>query len=129
MGSNRDDFQRPASLFSFELLKIVFLSGAISFPLNVLGAIYFLHPYKTLVYLSKQEGKIGIANIYFGSCLWGIFSGCIIYFFVNVFGKFLSEIISNDIAIQYVVVYFLLFSMTGLHFMINSARFRKNIGK
>jgi len=107
--------------------KIIFFSAALSIPLNLLGAITYLHPYKTLMEIPKKPIQ-SLIGVIFGSCLWGIFSGCIIYFIVHKYGAWLSKVVSEDILMQYIAVYFGLLSFFGIYFYISSTCFFKKIG-
>lgn len=94
----------------------------LSIPYLFLGAITFLHPYKTMHSLLKGTPKFSAWLTAFGGAIWANLSVGISYALVHWQADKLNEIVSRDTRLHYMAVYGAMFSAFGLLFMINSVR-------
>lgn len=114
-------------IIKFGIIKIFLYSIAISIPLNILGLVIVLSPYKTMKDFNKKP-IVSFLIVIFGAPIWGIFSAIIIYALVHTYGNILSKLVSESLIAQYIAVYLGLFILYCTHFYISSTIFFKKIG-
>ena len=105
--------EKSNNLLSVNTLVLVIICLVISIPFNLLGAVTFLHPYKTIKELPKLHKQALPWGILIGSGVWSIISAGACYAFVHSFELWLSINISTDIRVKYCVIYFIMLSLFG----------------
>lgn len=101
----------------------IFISVIISIPLLFLGAVVYLHPYKTLQELKYlDKSNLVPYHLLMGICVWSIINAAALYFTVHHLNEWFAKNLSNDLKMQYIAVYFVLIMFFGTIFYINSSR-------
>ena len=123
-------FEGNANLLSIGTFPLIVFSAIISIPFHFLGALIYLHPYKTFEMLIKLPIRDRIFNITLGTFMWSIFSVIAIYFFVHLIGgpKILPSYISG-LKERYVIVYGMLLQLFGVLVIVNSYRISRFMKK
>ena len=116
--------EQITELLSASIFIIIGISAVLSIPFHLLGALAYLHPYKTLTELASKPDREMVWNLVTGIGLWAILSAAGVYALVHGGKGWLSDT-STDTRIRYVVAYFVIASFFGILFSINVWRFRK----
>jgi hypothetical protein len=109
-------------LFNTNLTTTLCLSLLISAPFIFLGVVTYMHPYKTICEFSSKSATEAAWSLLIGVGIWSLFSAGIVFAFITTANEWLIINVSEVKLIQYGVVWFVLFSVFGGIFYINSSR-------
>jgi len=115
-------------LLSTNIVTLVLLCAVISIPFHFIGAVTYLHPYQTLIELSKHNKNTLIWSLIMGVGLWSTLSAVAAFAFVHAFNEWLSLNISNNLKVQYIAVCAVIFAPFFALFWVNTSRLIRNIG-
>jgi hypothetical protein len=115
--------EQITELLSANIFVIIGVSVVLSIPFHLLGALAYLHPYKTLRELATKPDREVVWNLVAGTGLWAMFSAAGLYALVHGGKGWLSDT-SADPRIRYLVAYLIIATFFGVLFSINVWRFR-----
>ncbi|QIR14582.1 hypothetical protein [Shewanella aestuarii] len=111
-----------SELFNSQLTVTLGTGLLISAPFIFLGVVVYMHPYKTLCEFRHKSATEAAWNLLIGAGIWSLLSAGVSFSFIHTANEWLMLNVSENILIQYGAVWFVLFSVFGGIFYINSSR-------
>lgn len=122
-------FEKSKTVSEFSPFVQAAIVLALSVPFWLLGGITYLHPYETLLSFLRHPPATVAWMIAFGTGLWANLSVVACFALSRLARDKLNELVSTDIRMHYIVVYFLVLGVFGFLFMVNSGRFVAKLKK